>query len=145
MVVHCCSPGQAWIWYDPKGNFGSQWDGMCFLRTSDAWVTATQQNTYSGRCFTPPPPPPPPNVWKADLAAGGTPLPASVGADAWMLTVLFSPDGGRSTQRAFRARYPNANLETDIFPVGWESEATRHAPPVDMNTTVSHTPLPGEL
>lgn len=139
------SPGLGWIWYDPVGAFGSKWDGMCFLRTTTAWGASPQHDTYSARCYTPPPPPPPPNVWRANLTSGGTPIQAAAFENAWMLTLLTSPDGGRATQRAFRARYPNANLETDLFPLGWSSGAMRNAPPLDNNTNVSHTALPGEM
>jgi hypothetical protein len=87
---------QGWIYYDAAGSFGPQWDSMCFLRTSSAWVASAQHDTWSGRCITPPPPP---NIWKADLSSGGTPLPPYVTTtDGFVLTVLTSPDGGRSTQ-----------------------------------------------
>jgi hypothetical protein len=130
----------AWIYYNQDGNFGQQWDGMCFLRTDKKFSSSAQANTYSGRCFIPPPPP---NKFVTDLSASGTPLPASVLADDAVITLLFSADGGRSTQRAFRARYPNADLELDMYPTGWQGGGSRITPPVDMNTTVSHTPLPG--
>lgn len=134
------APCTAWIWYAPAGAFGPEWDSQCFVRTDGAWEDAPQHDTYSGRCEVPPPPP---NVWVADLAAGGSPLPPLVTAPAFALTLLSSPDGGRSTARGFRARYPNANLETDLFPTGWASGGTRLPPPADMNTTVLHTALPG--
>jgi hypothetical protein len=130
---------KAWIYYNAAGNFGQQWDGMCFLRTDNRFSTTAQDNTFSGRCYTPPPPP---NKYVTDLGAAGTPLPASVMADDAVITLLFSADGGRSTQRAFRARFPNADLELDMYPTGWQGGAARITPPVDMNTTVYHTPLP---
>jgi len=136
--------GQAWIWYDPKGAFGQQWDGQCFLRSDSTFIMVAQDNTFSGRCFVPPPPPPPPNVFVADLGAAGTPLPAGVtSSNDFTLTLFYSPDGGRSPQRAFRARYPNANLERDLFPVGWASGGTRIKVPCDPSTfNVTHVSLP---
>lgn len=130
---------KAWIYYTSAGNFGQQWDGMCFLRTDNRFSTSAQDNTFSGRCYVPPPPP---NKFVTDLGAAGTPLPASVMADDAVVTLLFSADGGRSTQRAFRARFPNADLELDMYPTGWQGGGSRITPPVDMNTTVYHTPLP---
>ena len=101
-----------------------------------------QHDTWSGRCETPPPPP---NVFVADLAAGGTPLPARLTADDdWLLTLFSSADGGRTTQRAFRARYPNSDLELDRFPKGWASGGTRLSPKCNASeSNVTHVPLPG--
>ena len=137
-------PCNSWIWYDPAGGFGPTWDAQCFLRSDSTFVQNAQDNTWSGTCGVPPPPPPPPNVYVADLNAGGTPLPEEVTrTDAFTLTLFASPDGGRTPQRAFRARYPNANLETDLFPKGWSSGGKRLSVPCDPSSfTVTHTPLP---
>ena len=58
-------------------------------------------------------------LWKADLSA----VPQSLITD---VTSLFV-DG----QRAIRARYPDANPETDKFPVGYITSATDWLPPKD--------------
>ena len=132
---------QAWIWYSPAGGFGTMWSGRCFVRTDDNWVPATQQNTWSGHCTAPPVPP---NIFVADLTAGGTPLPPRVtSSNDFVLTLLTSPDGGRSTSRAIRARYPNADPERNLFPVGWTSGGTRLSPACNPAlSNVTHVPLP---
>ena len=137
-------PCNSWIWYDPAGGFGQEWDSQCFLRSDSVFVQSAQDNTFSGTCGVPPPPPPPPNVYLADLIKGGTPLPEEVTrTDAFTLTLFASPDGGRTTQRAFRARYPNADLERDLFPKGWASGGKRVTAPCDPSSfNVTHVPLP---
>jgi len=131
----------SWTWYTPTGRQGAQWDGKCFLRTDAVWSPTTQGSTYSGYCAVPPPVP---NVWVANLTSGGTPLPASLYApESTVLTLLVSADGGVSTQRAFRARWPNADLERDLFPKGWASGAVRTAAPCNQELyNVTHVPLP---
>lgn len=131
----------SWIWYDPAGNFGPLWDGQCFIRTDAVWVPTPQHDTFSGHCVVPPPPP---NVFVADLSKAGTPLPPGVTtSDDFVLTLFSSGDGGKHTQRAFRARFPNANLETDLYPTGWASGGQRKAPKCNASAfDVTHTPLP---
>jgi hypothetical protein len=129
----------SYIYYSQTGGFGPMWDGNCFARTDTTWSPTSQHDTYSGYCV---PPPPVPNVWVADLSA--TPLPACVTqSNDFVLTMLFSPDGGRSTQRAIRARYPNANPEIDLFPTGWSGGGARSAPACNTTSNVVHVPLPG--
>ena len=134
----------SWIWYAPSGAFGAEWSGMCFLRTDATWAPSPQHDTWSGACIAPPQPP---NVYVADLAAAGTPIPPALTdpTGAAVLTLFASPEGASGAQalRAFRARWPNANLETDLFPTGWESGATRERPACDPSAfNVTHVPLP---
>ena len=131
----------SWTWYDPKGNFGPPWSGHCFARSDATWAPTAQHDTFAGYCVAPPVPP---NVWVADLAAGGTPVPAALtDGDAAVPTLLFSPDGGASPQRAIRARWPNANPELDLFPKGWASGGARHEPLCNASdSNVTDVPLP---
>jgi hypothetical protein len=134
----------SWIWYSADSGYGPEWAGQCFLRTDPTWAPAPQANTWSGACITPPQPP---NVYVADLAAAGTPIPAGLTdpTGSATLTLFASPGGasGAAAARAFRARWPNADLERDQFPTGWEAGATRARPACDPATfTVFHTALP---
>lgn len=135
------APCYSWTWYDPAGKFGGQWDGMCFLRTNQVWSPSPQDNTWSGFCNLPPVPP---NLYVTDLGAAGTPIPSDlVTPGSAVLTLFSSSDGGATLARAFRARWPDANLETDLFPKGWASGGTRSSPACDPSTfNVTHVPLP---
>ena len=131
----------SFVWYDPS-DYGLPWGTMCFLRTDQpvVWAPTEQNGVVSGYQ---PAPPLPQNVWVADLAAGGTPLPSYVtSTDDFVMTMLVSPDGGRNVERVFRARYPNANLEIDLFPKGWASGGKRISSPPDQKTNVTTVPLP---
>jgi hypothetical protein len=77
-----------------------------------------------------------------DLAAAGTPLPAFITAPDWVLSLLFSDNGGRALQRAIRARFPNGDPETVQWPEGWAAGGTWTAPTPDENTTVIQVPFP---
>lgn len=130
----------SWIWYAADGAFGDEWKRMCFFRTDPVWSPSKQADTFSGYCAVPPPPP---NVWVTDLAKAGTPLPPAVYAEDRAVTLFTSPDGGASTQRAFRARWPNADLELDLFPKGWASGATRTPQACNESSfNVTHVPMP---
>jgi hypothetical protein len=109
------------------------------VRTDGRFPLTAEANVTSGRCL---PAPAPRNVWSVDLAAAGTPLPAFVTAPDWLLSLLFSDDGGRSPQRAIRARFPNGDPETVQWPEGWASGGAWTAPTPDENTTVIHVPFP---
>jgi hypothetical protein len=127
------SPCNAYIWYDPAGNFGPEWDGICFGRTDTAWVPTKQNFSYSGHRVVPP------NIYVATNVA----LPSFAGTDdEFVLSLLYSPDGGVSTRRATRARYPNADPELDQYPVGWTNDGTKQPGVLNMNTSVTTVPLP---
>ena len=55
------------------------------------------------------------NIWKTTLSTAA----ADIMAGSTQLRVALTQDG--EVLRAPRARYPNANPETDIFPTGWNS------------------------
>ena len=135
------APCYSWTWYDPAGQFGPQWDGNCFLRYNQVWSPSPQGNTWSGYCDVPPIPP---NIYVADLSAAGTPIPSDLFAPgSAVLTLFSSPDGGATLARAFRARWPNADLEVDLFPKGWASGGERSGPPCNESAfNVTHVPLP---
>jgi hypothetical protein len=130
----------SWIWYEP-GHFSQAWAGKCFFRSDGVWSPTVQDFTFSGQCVAPPTPP---NVYVADLGAAGTPIPAALFAPgSSMLTLFASPDGGATLARAFRARWPNADLERDLFPKGWASGGKRASPPCNPSAfNVTHVPLP---
>ena len=129
----------AFIVYDAAFQPASGWAGRCFVRTDGKFPLTAEAGVTSGRCV---PAPPPRNVWSVDLAAAGTPLPSFVAVPDWVLSLLFSDDGGRSPQRAIRARFPNADPETVQWPDGWAAGGTWTAPVPDENTTVIHVPFP---
>ena len=129
----------AFIFYDADFPAGPAWAGRCFVRTDGRWPLRAEAGTTSGRCL---PAPAPRNVWSADLAAGGTPLPAWVTSRDWVLTLLTSADGGRSTQRAIRARFPNADPETVLWPEGWAAGGVWTKPTLNESATVIHVPFP---
>ena len=129
----------AFIFYSADFRPAAGWAGRCFVRTDGRFPLTAEANVTSGRCL---PAPAPRNVWSVDLAAAGTPLPAFVTAPDWLLSLLFSDDGGRSPQRAIRARFPNGDPETVQWPEGWASGGAWTAPTPDENTTVIHVPFP---
>lgn len=134
------NPCQGFIWYDPK-SYGSPWGGICFLRRDAVYAPTAQAGVTSGYR---PAPPVPQNVWVSDLGSAGTPLPLSVvTTNEWVLTLLVSDDGGRSPQRAFRARFPNADPETDLFPAGWAAGGARITSAPNMDTQVINISVPG--
>jgi hypothetical protein len=130
----------SFIYYAPDGGYGQDWDGMCFYRTDGLWRLVAEANISSGRCV------PPPNIWVADLAAGGTPLPPSVTAEeSSVLTVLVSTGGGQQAApdlRAVRARFPNCDPEACVWPAGWQSGGVWTPPAMNENTTVDTVPFP---
>ena len=129
----------SWTWYAPAGKFGPPWSGNCFARSDTTWAPSPQHDTYAGYCVAPPVPP---NIWVTDLSS--TPVPPALTAGAAAVpTLLFSPDGGASTQRAIRARWPNANPEFDLFPTGWASGGVRAEPVCNASdSNVTTVPLP---
>ena len=131
----------AFIWYAPAGAFGAQWDGMCFSRSDGVWDPSPQHDSFSGYCATPPPLP---NIWVADLAAAGTPVPdALTRLPGSAPSFLISPDGGSTTLRTLRARWPNADAELDLYPKGWASGGARSGAVCDTKTsTAVDVPLP---
>jgi len=130
----------AFIYYDAGFQPASGWAGRCFVRMDGHFPLTAEAGITSGRCL---PAPAPRNVWSVDLAAAGTPLPAAlVAAPDWVLSLLFSDDGGRSTQRAIRARFPNGDPETVQWPDGWAAGGAWAAPRPNENTTVIHVPFP---
>lgn len=129
----------AFIFYDAGFRPASGWAGRCFVRTDGAFALTAEAGTTSGRCL---PAPAPRNVWSVDLAGAGTPLPAYVTAPDWFLSLLFSNDGGRSPQRAIRARFPNGDPETVQWPEGWAAGGVWAAPKPNESTTVIHVPFP---
>lgn len=135
---YAAAPGcQTFVWYDPKGNFGPEWDSNCFIRTDSTWAPTAQNFTTSGHRITPP------NVWMADLSALNLPAWLTT-RDDFILSLLYSPDGGFNVNRATRARYPNANPELDQFPTGWSQAGTYQAGTLNMKTDIVNVNLTGD-
>eukprot|EP01114_Cavostelium_apophysatum_P013942 TRINITY_DN3485_c0_g1_i1.p1 TRINITY_DN3485_c0_g1~~TRINITY_DN3485_c0_g1_i1.p1 ORF type:complete len:916 (-),score=185.26 TRINITY_DN3485_c0_g1_i1:40-2787(-) len=82
-----------------NGNDSSVWAGQCYGGTDDVWGPVPQNLTVSGRIVQL-------NVWVASLE----------GQNIQQIPGMQTPQG---TSRVFRARYPNANTEINIFPDGW--------------------------
>jgi hypothetical protein len=129
----------AFIFYDAAFRPASGWAGRCFVRTDGRFPLKAEANTTSGRCA---PAPAPRNVWSVDLAAAGTPLPAHVTSRDWLISLLFSDDGGRTPQRAIRARFPNGDPETVLWPEGWASGGAWAKPAHNENASIIHVPFP---
>jgi hypothetical protein len=129
----------AFIFYDASFQPARGWAGRCFVRTDGRFPLTAEAGITSGHCM---PAPAPRNVWSVDLAAAGTPLPAFITAPDWVLSLLFSDNGGRALQRAIRARFPNGDPETVQWPEGWAAGGTWTAPTPDENTTVIQVPFP---
>jgi len=95
----------AFIYYDAGGPYGTAWDGMCFFRTDGEFRLTPEAFITSGACA------PPPNVFVADLAAGGTPIPPALTAsEDFALTLLVATAPG-AYARPIRARWPNCDPE----------------------------------
>jgi len=96
---------------------GVAWCGVvsqrtCWLRTDGVWQPVAEVDHVAGYLDAGR------NIWV-------TPIPAAVAqalsaGPAVIPSLLYSSDGGASPSRATRARYPNANPELDLFPVGWQ-------------------------
>lgn len=130
----------AFIYYDAGGPYGPQWDGMCFFRTDAKFHLTPEAGITSGECS---PPPPPRNVYVADLAAGGTPIPPSLTAsDDFVLSLLVATTASGEYTRAIRARWPNCDPELCAWPAGWATGGAWVPPTPNYNTTVTHVPFP---
>ncbi len=126
----------AFIYYDAGGPFGPLWDGMCFLRTDGKFRLTAEAGTTSGACA------PRRNVFVADLAAGGTPIPpALVASQDFALTLLVATAPGVYA-RAIRARWPDCDPELCAWPAGWATGGAWAPPAPNRNTTVTHVPFP---
>jgi len=148
-VIECqeaCSNNSScmsFIYYEPTGPFGPDWNGRCFFRTDNKWKLKSESAITSGRCIQPEPLP---NIFTADLLAGGTPLPPSITSeDSLVITILISTTPGEGSggyMRAIRARFPNCDPEECLWPTGWESGGNWTPPHRDMNTTITHVSFP---
>lgn len=127
-----------WTWHNATNP--SPWPYTCCPINAGAWNPVPQADHFSGHMVGGGPQ----NVWKATVSPL-TALPAWMPADITAIpSLLFSPDGGASTQRATRARFPNGRPELDIFPVGWGGGSPAWLPTtIDFNTTVSYVNLSG--
>ena len=130
----------AFIFYNVDGPYGPAWNGRCFLRTDGAWRLTAEAAITSGRCVAPP------NIYAADLAAGGTPLPPSVtAADDFVLTLLVATTPGQGDggyMRPIRARFPDCDPETCRWPAGWASAGQWTPPAAHNHTQVTHVAFP---
>jgi hypothetical protein len=129
----------AFIYYDPAGPFGAAWDGRCFIRTDGRFRLTPEAATTSGACA---PAPQPRNVYVADLAAGGTPLPAALTAPREAVLTLLVATAPGVYQRPIRARWPDCDPELCQWPAGWATGGAWTPPAPDFNTSVSHVPFP---
>jgi hypothetical protein len=132
----------AFVYYSPGGPYGPQWDGMCFFRTDGRFPLTPEASITSGACTQPPPPPLPRNVYVADLAAGGTPLPPALLASQDFVLTLLVATGPGEYQRPIRARWPNCDPELCLWPAGWASGGAWAPPHPNTSTTVTHVPFP---
>jgi hypothetical protein len=109
---------------------------MCFLRTDGKFRLTAEAGTTSGACA------PRRNVFVADLAAGGTPIPpALVASQDFVLTLLVATAPGVYA-RAIRARWPDCDPELCAWPAGWATGGAWAPPAPNRNTTVTHVPFP---
>lgn len=59
----------------------------------------------------------PQNIYVADVSALNIP---PMDFNTGVASLFTSTDGGKTLARATRARFPNANPELDLWPVGWQ-------------------------
>ena len=119
----CLADATCTSWTFNDGNTFGAFSNVCCFRTDGKWVPRSEANTFSqnvsskpGPTPSPAPSPSPlPGLWAAPLAAAT--LSPRVAASA--LSALHV-----NGHRATLARFPNANSELDLFPVGYITEAT---------------------
>lgn len=130
----------SWTWH---GLIYPGWAGTCWERSDSVWAPTQEADIVSGYWGTPQ------NVWVADVGVPGgsssNPLPTWLNTPArpdFVMSLMYSEDGGATTQRATRARWPNANPEMDRFPTGWTAGGTYQTTAVNEDTEVVHVPNP---
>lgn len=103
----------AWTWHDSQqGSYALD----CYFRTDGVWSPTPQSGHVSGyRTMGK-------NVFVADLSGQGVSSITGLQLDG---------------VRAIRARYPNGNPETTLFPNGWIHSDTTWTPPIPPKTNVS--------
>ena len=110
-------------WTFNNGSSFGTFSNVCCWRIDGVWAPRAEAETFSQNVSSPPAPPPRPSpspspapaMWAAPLPAAALPPRLAAGA----LPALHL--AGR---RATLARFPNANPELDLFPVGYIAAAT---------------------
>jgi hypothetical protein len=146
-------------WHD--STWPIEYKDTCWMRTDGVWTPVADAHHVAGYPISQ-------NVWTANIfgdqsspngdanANGHGGKAATVGKtfkdmdpNSFVPALLYSYDAGKTTNRATRARWPNANPEVDLYPLGWMSidasktSAYIPAPLVPYNaTTIVHVPLP---
>jgi hypothetical protein len=101
-------------------SLNSSYARQCFAEVDDTWGPTPDDNIDSGRVVQY-------NVYVADLSGQG-PFKSIPG--------LQQPNGGK---RAVRARYPNADTETAVFPAGWVLFTQSYLPSLKYNVSQTLT------
>jgi hypothetical protein len=138
----CLADATCTSWTFMDGNTFGPFSNVCCFRTDGEWAPRSERNTYTQNVssmpvLTPSPSPSPSPVaamWSAALPA--TALPARIAADA--LPALHV-----NGHRATLARFPNADAELDLFPVGYIAAAKWAAPtPANISDSTINEALP---
>ena len=108
-AIRCCVP------FTSSGKQGGHWSNQCCIHTDGVWNPHTgsplDKDHVAGQWVGATPPK---NVWKATLPAE--------------FSVIDNPHLRVGGVRSPRARFPNANPETDIWPTGWVPDAQTWLP-----------------
>lgn len=128
----------SFTWHDSV--WPLEYNDTCWLRTDGVWSPTAEHDHTAGYPLNL-------NVWVADISPA-QPFPAR-DSNSFIASLLYSSDGGVTTQRGVRARWPNANPEIDLYPTGWMSSTASpsayYIKPPSLNvsgTRVVHVPLP---
>ncbi len=119
----CLSDTTCTSWTFNSGNTFGAFSNVCCFRTDGLWSPRTEANTFSQNISSKPEPTPSPLPSPSPLpVAWAASLPASSLPPRIALAAL--PALQVNGHRATLARFPNANSELDLFPVGYIAAAT---------------------
>ena len=108
---------------------GGSWANQCCLRSDGTWAPYEQVGHTSGRWDSARGPL---NAWMTKLS----PAAAKTMEGSYPAQLRVGAGVGEPVMRARRARHPNANPETDLFPKGWNSADVQWLPPRPTKTKI---------
>ena len=133
----CLGDAACTSWTFNAGNTFGPFSNVCCFRTDGKWAPRTQANTFSQNISSNPvpTPTPSPSAWSASLPASS--LPSHLASAALPALQI-------NGHRATLARFPNANSELDLFPVGYITAANwvRPTPGVNISDVTINEALP---
>ena len=106
----------AWSGVGSIATVDDGWANQCCLRSDETWNPVSQSAHTSGKWMGALPAI---NSWKTVLS----PSAAKTMDGSYPAQLRVGADAASEVMRAPRARHPNANPETDLFPKGWNSDS----------------------